>query len=210
MTARKKAKAQAKKEGYHHGDLRRALIDASLALVQEHGMSGLTLREAARRAGVTHAAPYRHFTDRAALVVALADEGFRAMTEALRRAEARESDPVARFRAAGTAYVAFAVKNPAHFRVMFSAEAADKAREPPLVGSAAETFQVLVDAVTACQRTGAVVAGDPTLLAALCWSTAHGVSGLLIENQLTGRGISIRSLPEELFGALYLGLAPRG
>ena len=83
MAARKKTAAQSK-PGYHHGDLRRALIEASLALISEEGFSALTLREVARRAGVTHAAPYRHFLDKEALLAAVAEEGFRAMAVQMR------------------------------------------------------------------------------------------------------------------------------
>src|SRR5262245_23788463 len=110
---------QGKGGKYHHGDLRRALLDAALEILAEGGAAGLTLREVARRAGVTHAAPYRHFEDKAALLAAVAEEGFRAVyAEMLARSE-RVKDPVERLYQIGAAYVLFAVTHPAHFRVMF-------------------------------------------------------------------------------------------
>ena len=118
MAARKKTSSQPKPR-YHHGDLRRALIDASLALIAEEGFSALTLREVARRAGVTHAAPYRHFADKEALLAAVAEEGFRAMASDMRERMDKETSPTERLLACGVAYVLFAVRHPSHFRVMF-------------------------------------------------------------------------------------------
>src|SRR2546430_16119112 len=112
---------------YHHGNLREALIDAALALVEERGSPEFTLREVARRVGVTHAAPQRHFEDRAALVAAVAEEGVhrpRAHVERVARlTDARAPPP--RPHALRGASLQFAVENPAHFRVMVSAALGD-------------------------------------------------------------------------------------
>src|SRR4051812_17953974 len=98
---------------YHHGNLRRVLLDAALALVDEEGRLDFTMRELARRAEVTHNAPYRHFTSRDELVAALAEEGFRALRErSLRESAAYDADPRARVRALGASYVTFAVERP--------------------------------------------------------------------------------------------------
>src|SRR3954468_16224943 len=114
------------RRSYHHGDLRRTLLDASLALVEEQGIGALSLREVARKAGVTHNAPYHHFPDKGTLLAAISEEGFallaREMTAA--RAGARD-DPRSRLEACGQSYVRFALKSPAHFRVMFRPELAD-------------------------------------------------------------------------------------
>src|SRR4051794_27635084 len=121
---------------YHHGDLQRALVDAAVALLAEGGAAAVTLREVARRAGVTHAAPYRHFADKAALLAAVAEEGFRALHDAVARAGAEApDDPLARLAASGQAYLRFAMSHPAHYRVMFGPDVA--AREHPELEGAA-------------------------------------------------------------------------
>src|SRR5258707_1216881 len=121
-TGRTGREVRAKPEGrYHHGDLRRALIDAARVLVEREGRQALTLRAAARMAGVSQAAPYRHFPDKNALLAAVAEDGVRALAAWLRGAAARhEGDPLARLQALGVAYVTFAVTSTAHFRVMFA------------------------------------------------------------------------------------------
>jgi AcrR family transcriptional regulator len=107
---------------YHHGDLRRVLIDAALQLVEEGGAEGLSVREAARRAGVSPGAPFRHFPSRDALMTAVAEEAqrrFRAEIEAA-LAEAPAGDPLARFRCIGLAYLRWAMRNPTHFEIISS------------------------------------------------------------------------------------------
>src|SRR2546423_1968360 len=113
-----------RKRPYHHGNLREALIEAALSLVEERGSPEFTLREGARGVGVTHAAPQRHFEDRAALVAAVAEQGFHGLRAHVERVAvtSHRRDPAERLHALGVAYVQFAVANPAHFRVMFSAE----------------------------------------------------------------------------------------
>jgi AcrR family transcriptional regulator len=105
---------------YHHGDLRRVLIDAALCLVEEGGTEALSVREAARRAGVSPGAPFRHFPSREALITAVAEEAqhrFRAEIDAALK-EAPAGDPLARFRCLGLAYLRWAMRNPAHFEII--------------------------------------------------------------------------------------------
>ena len=108
---------------YHHGDLRRVLIDAALQLVGEGGPDAVSVREAARRAGVSPGAPFRHFPSRDALMQAVAEEAqrrFRAEIEAALLSEAPAGDPLARFRSLGLAYVRWAIRNPTHFEILSS------------------------------------------------------------------------------------------
>src|SRR5579871_2133171 len=105
---------------YHHGNLKQALLGAALELIAETGPRGFTLREAARRAGVSHNAPYRHFRDRDELLAAVATEGFDRLTKAMAGA-ARKVRPLDRLRRSGIAYVDFALRWPQHFAVMFDA-----------------------------------------------------------------------------------------
>lgn len=196
---------------YHHGNLRRALLDAALGLVEEEGAGGLTLRAAARQAGVSQAAPYRHFASKQALLAAVAEEGFRAMGQAMRAASAAEADdPLARFRALGLAYVDFATTHPAHFRVMFGRAVADRSAYPSLREAAGETFGLLVSAIVDCQQAGLVRSGDPAELALAAWSATHGLAFLWVDGQLTGRaGGTLEDLGRAVAANTFFGLAPR-
>lgn len=175
---------------YHHGDLRRALLDAALEILRAG--DDLSLRAVARRAGVSHAAPYHHFADRQALVAAIAEEGLVAFRAALVEAAAGPEDPPGRMLAVGAAYVRFAVENPAHFRLMFSAELADRAALPELQAAYDAAYAVLLAGVE-----GVLGAGAPAeavhLQATASWSLVHGLSHLILDNQVGSGGYT----PEE-------------
>jgi AcrR family transcriptional regulator len=200
-----------RRDSYHHGDLPRALLRAALRLVETEGAEALTLRGAARLAGVSQTAPYRHFADKQALLAAVAEEGFRTMTEAMRRASvSHEADPLGRFRALGLAYVEFATKHQAHFRVMFGRAAADRSAYPSLRAAAAETFGLLVDAIKDCQRAGLVRPGDPEELALAAWSGTHGLSSLAVDGQLGLMGKrEPDALAQAVMSAIFFGLGAR-
>jgi AcrR family transcriptional regulator len=169
---------------YHHGDLRRTLLDAALAIVAQSGPGALSLRELARKAGVSHAAPYRHFPSREALLAALATEGFLGLGAEMARSAEGEADPLSRVRALGVAYVAYAVRHPGHFRVMFGAGLEHWDDDSPLAAAGAPTLQALIDAVSDAQRAGQLRAGDPRQLALPAWSMVHGLAMLLVDEQL--------------------------
>ncbi|MDP7345041.1 MAG: TetR/AcrR family transcriptional regulator, partial [Alphaproteobacteria bacterium] len=143
------------KRAYHHGNLRRALLDAALAMVEKEGPRGVSLRAVARFAGVSPAAPYRHFAGKEGLLAAVAEEGFRAL-ESKMQAARDETDglALAEFRAIGYAYVRFAASNPSHFRVMFGPEISDKSEHPSLREAADKAPQIIADAIAKCQRPG--------------------------------------------------------
>ena len=172
----------ARKPTYHHGDLRRTLLDSSLALIEEKGLAGLSLREVARRAGVTHQAPYHHFADRAAIFAALADEGF-ALLLASMQAEQEKAHraPGAQLAAAGRGYVHFALAHPAHFRLMFRPDLCEGA--PPSAAGAA-AYGLLVEAVTAVQAGGEAPRRDSEALVTLCWSAVHGLASLFLDGPM--------------------------
>ncbi|HET7874509.1 MAG TPA: TetR/AcrR family transcriptional regulator [Methylomirabilota bacterium] len=196
---------------YHHGNLPRALVDAALRLVEREGAEALTLRGAARLAGVSQAAPYRHFADKQALLAAVAEEGFRAMTDAMRRAStAHAGDPLGRFRALGLAYIEFATTHRAHFRVMFGRAAADRSVYPSLEKAAGETFGLLVEAIRDCQRAGLVHPGDPDELALAAWSGTHGLSSLAVDGQLALMGgRPLETLTQAVMANIFFGLGSR-
>ncbi|MGH7331286.1 MAG: TetR/AcrR family transcriptional regulator [Candidatus Rokuibacteriota bacterium] len=198
------------RRNYHHGNLRRALLDSALALVEREGAEALTLRAAARRAGVSQAAPYRHFQDKDALLAAVAEEGFRAMTEGMRRATIPyEGDPLGRFRARGLAYIEFATTHRAHFRVMFGRVAADRSKYPGLMDAAREAFELLVAAIKDCQQVGLVRGGNAEELALCAWSATHGLSALTVDGQLSDQAGRLGDLAQAVTTNVYLGLGPR-
>lgn len=178
-----KSKAQ-----YHHGDLRHALIEASLALIAEEGFAALTLREVARRAGVTHAAPYRHFADKEALLAAVAEEGFRTMAAQMRERMAREEQPLERLAACGVAYVLFAVAHRSHFRVMFGPHFARPMKHEGLGTEGGNAFGLLVQSIIQGQQTGVLREGEPLPLALVAWAQVHGLASLLVDGQLDRLG----------------------
>ena len=187
MAPAKRAARKARRP-YHHGNLRRALLDEALATIRTDGVDGLTLREIGARLGVSHAAIYRHFTDKRALLTAVATEGFRTLRQQLVTAWEDGGRGPAASEAMGVAYVRFAVANPSHYRVMFSRFVDPKPKDPQLAAEAGGAFQVLVDAVAALQQQGLVHRDDPVLIARFVWSVVHGVAMLAIDGQIAEPG----------------------
>ncbi|MEE6179425.1 TetR/AcrR family transcriptional regulator [Mycobacterium sp. 050134] len=184
---------------YHHGDLKRALTSAALSLVAEKGPLGFTLTEAARRAGVSAAAPYRHFADKAELLAAVAEQGFRELHADLAAAAARASDPRERVLELGRAYVRWGVAHPDHYRVMFGGESL-KADHPGLAAAAEEAFGDLLDAIVTCQEAGLTGRNDSLQIAAPLWSLVHGIASLAIGGDLQAVGVG--DAPEDLVNAV--------
>ena len=162
----------AAKDTYHHGNLRRALLDEALAVIADKGVEGLSLREVSSRVGVSHTAPYHHFADKTALVHALAHEGMALMDERMAAAE-REAgdDPKLRLLGIGMAYVTFAVERPDYYAA-FNApevnnpEAQVESEQPD--EAQGNTWQRLLDAIIACQAAGELPQGDPVVLGCTC------------------------------------------
>jgi AcrR family transcriptional regulator len=200
MATRGTRKKTADKPHYHHGDLRQALVDASLQLIAQEGFGALTLREVARRAGVTHAAPYRHFADKEELLVAVAEEGFRAMAARMKERMARYRSPEERLRECGVAYVLFAVEHPAHFRVMFGPHFT-KPLKPAPPGSEADSFGLLVSCLGEMQRAENLRSGELPELALQCWSLVHGLASLLVDGLLESSELTRGANVEALAGA---------
>lgn len=178
------AKANREQRPYHHGDLRQALVTAGLEILAQEGAGALNLREVARRAGVSHAAPYRHFVDKQALIAAIAEDGFRQLEANLRKALANAGpSPAEKLTRIAQAYVRFALRYPDHFRVMFS-----RLREisiyPTLDVIAKASFLVLVEVVQAGQAARAFVPEAPERVAEKLWAMLHGHTVLLMDQQL--------------------------
>jgi AcrR family transcriptional regulator len=194
---------------YHHGDLRRALIEAALAMLTEEGAWNFTLREVARRAGVSHNAPYNHFADKSALLAELAALGFRTLREQMDTA-ARRHARSARQALLGiaTAYVRFGVEHPAHYRLMFGPELAEKDKHPALQEAGDATFGVLTAALERGQAAGQIRQAPVREQALACWSLVHGLTTLLIDQRLNFIGVSASAAERcarTAAAALYIG-----
>jgi len=192
---------------YHHGNLRRGLLDEALATIRTHGIDGLTLREIGARLGVSRTALYRHFADKRALLAAVATEGFRMLREQLATAWEQGGRSPAAFEAMGVAYVRFAAANPAHYRVMFGGFVDPNACDPELATEAAGAFQALVDALVMLQRAAIVRGDDSVLMARYVWSVVHGVAMLAIDGQLREPG-AVDELMRYALERLRTGIAP--
>ena len=186
------------RDTYHHGDLKRALTEAALGLVTEKGPKGFTLREVARRAGVSAAAPYRHFSDKAQLLAAVATQGFIQLHETLSAtvaATAEKADLTRQVLEMGRAYVRWAVTHPDYYQVMFGSEL-DKSDKPELLTAGARAFDDLLDAIVRCQRANLMPAGDPREIAGPTWSLLHGIALLAIGSDFSH--VDIRDDPQAL------------
>jgi AcrR family transcriptional regulator len=178
-------KGMSQKKTYHHGDLRQALINGAIAIIAERDVDSVSLREVARQAGVSHTAPYRHFSDKENLLAAVGEEGFNGLTQALTRAIApHQALPTIELTACGIAYVEYALAHPSHYRVMFGAHRGEKGRFPQLDSASKASFAILVDILNEGQIAGVFCSGMPQQLAWVVWSLMHGLVMLLIDRQI--------------------------
>jgi AcrR family transcriptional regulator len=170
---------------YHHGDLRAALLAEAATMIAEAGAASVTMREIGRRLGVSRAAPYRHFADKTALLVAVAAAGFDRLKRRLQTVEAgAPGSSLERLRRMGEEYVRFALENPAHYRLMYGKEALTRQDLPALREAANAIFEQLVEVFQTHQRSGGIKRQDPRAQAYVAWSAVHGLASLWIEGQI--------------------------
>jgi AcrR family transcriptional regulator len=191
-------------------DLRQKVLKASLALIEEGGLDRLSMREVARKAGVSHQAPYHYFGDREAILAAIAGEGFSKLGQSLARAAAQAgAEPVAAVEAMGRAYVEFALRNPAYFQAMFRADAVPLDRYPDARKLEDAAFGKLVEEI------GQAFVNHPAevrqAIATACWAMVHGLATLILEGSLA-RKLKIpkarqRQVANEVIGT-FLRLIP--
>jgi AcrR family transcriptional regulator len=171
-------KRQAKRSAsYHHGDLRDALVRAARTILETQGLAALSLRGAARAAGVSPAAPYHHFPDKQALLDAVAAQGFDALTSAMEKRMAKKTDPDSRLDASGVGYVTFALENPALFRLMFGSGEQRSSADARLREARDRAYGVLQAAVAETSPDGAA---NPFVCLRL-WALVHGIATLILE-----------------------------
>jgi AcrR family transcriptional regulator len=180
------------------------VLKASLALIEEGGLDRLSMREVARKAGVSHQAPYYYFGDREAILAAIAGDGFSKLGQSLARAAAQAgSEPVKAIEAMGRAYVEFALRHPAYFQAMFRADAVPLDRYPDARKREDEAFGKLVEGI------GQAFADHPAevrrTIAIACWAMVHGLATLILEGSLA-RKVGIprarqREVANEVIGA---------
>ena len=175
-----------KAKPYHHGNLQEVLLKSAISLIAEVGPAGFTLREVARRAGVSHNAPYRHFRDKDALLAQVAAEGYEELAKVMTQAAGLQQDALESLKQAGLAYVSFALRRPEHFTVMFDA-AFSKESHPEAIEASERAFATLVGFVKRCQAEKLLPDTDNLDYAFLAWTMVHGIAKLAITRRLPYR-----------------------
>jgi AcrR family transcriptional regulator len=184
-----------KKKTYHHGDLKNALIKAGVEILAKDGVSGLSLRKVASRAGVSHAAPYSHFADKQALIAAISTEGFRQLYERVSAvAEEYKTRPSMQLIEVGWVYVQFALDDRDRFKVMFSGVLEKEKEYPEFVAESQRNFQLVKMVVEANQASGVLRSGPSDLVALSAWGIIHGFIMLLLEGQISHTVLEQKSL----------------
>jgi AcrR family transcriptional regulator len=194
---------------YHHGNLRQVLLDAGVALIRKVGPKSFTLREVARRAGVSHNAPYRHFRDKDELISAIVGQGFERLNDAMIGQAAAGKTGVERLELCGRAYVNFALRWPGHFTAMF--DLAPQSGEGRLQvddgASAGEmAFQTLVGVIVQCQNEKVFPEGNPLPFALIAWSVVHGIAKLAVSGHLSRTKEDVLDFTGKATAALIRGL----
>jgi AcrR family transcriptional regulator len=194
---------------YHHGDLRRALIDAAVEIIADRGAEEFTLREAARRLGVNHRAAYRHFADKTSLLAAVAEQGFTSLAEGAREeiAMVGATDPEARLLAMARAYVAWADRHPAHFRVMFS----PRLNEDGPAGFESLMTEAYGQLEAEIRAALGSAPGDDAVADVVIayWAVLHGLASLVLMKRVRVRREHLSAWIDRIVGKAIRAMRPR-
>lgn len=198
------------RSGYHHGNLVDALLQATIAVIEERGVEAVSVREAAKRAGVSPGAPFRHFRSKVALLTAVAEQAMERLTEAVRNelARADDADPIAALRAIGHGYLTWAIANPTHFQIISSRSLIDFHGSQRLVEENEAIRLIMVDLVDRAQAEGRLRSGiDPETLMLSLRAFTYGVARMWIDGHFTEWRVG-RPAPEAMSAALdqFIGL----
>jgi AcrR family transcriptional regulator len=196
----------ASRRAYHHGDLRRALIEAALALVEEGGPDALTVREAARRAGVSPGAPFRHFPDRTALMTAVAEEASRRLSAEIAAglAAATTNDPFVRLHAVGAAYLRWAIRNPTHFQIVSQRDNIDFAGSAALTADTAAIQSLIHDLFEDAHAQGRLRSSELRLSEIACRAFVYGLARMHTDGHFPSWNVKLEE--SEAVMAKALGL----
>ncbi|MDV6235740.1 TetR/AcrR family transcriptional regulator [Leptospira ellisii] len=198
------------KNSYHHGDLKRALLDASLRILKEEGYKALSLRKAAAIAGVSQSAPYRHYEDLEALYADIAEEGFKLLSDRQRKLQSKyRKKPLLLFRESGVCYVEFALEFPDLFRIMYGNQIESHSKYKSLVKTEDDSFRIIVEIIRDCQRAGVLSTEDVLTSATSAWTMVHGIAVLLAGKQVMFRSVDLkkaRKITKDLIHFLYIGM----
>ena len=197
-------------KSYHHGDLKNALIKAGVEILAQDGVKGLTLRKVARKAGVSHSAPYSHFTDKQGLIAAISTEGYQRINSRIEEvSQDYERDALQLLVRAAWEYVQFALDDPELFKITFSAVVEKEKEYPALVESTQKSFNLLVHIVDRCQADGILKPGPLDLTALCVWGSIHGLMILSLDGQVSHTILECNSWKKMLICLLgQLALVP--
>jgi AcrR family transcriptional regulator len=200
-------------DAYQHGNLAEALVQAGLKLLSEGGVEKLSLRAAAQLAGVSHAAPYRHFRDKDALVSAIAERGYRLLTASMKEELARchSRQPGARLQAIGVGYLRFGLSHPAYLQVIFGGVLSKDHPEPALREAGAEAYGTLRAVVAEAIAAGELRGGDQQTeddVALASWAMVHGLATLIVNGAIPAPASdqAARTLAHRVLGLLHAGI----
>lgn len=198
-------------ERYHHGDLRRALLDAALRHIDQDGPQGFSMSQLAKEVGVSSGAPYRHFKDKADLLSALALEGIGLAEQIILEEAARVGPgPLESFRARGIATVIFAIRHPAHLRVMYAPELMDVSAHPSLAQLLDTNDQAAEDLLAQAREDGEVDPTHPAATLLTAQATMYGLARLFVDGRLSPMSeAEARELAMQVTEVLGHGLQPR-